>query len=121
MPIYEYRCDDCGHRLDALQRLADDLLRECPACRELSLRRLVSAPAFRLKGKGWYETDFKSDKETRRNIVDGPEDSPGGKDRGDSKKDEGSSADKPSGKPGAGADSKSHSGASSGKSDTAAA
>ncbi len=121
MPIYEYRCDDCGHRLDALQKLADDPLRECPACRESSLRRLVSAPAFRLKGKGWYETDFKSDKETRRNIVDRPEDSPGGKDRGDSKKDEGSSADKPSGKPGAGADSKSHSGASSGKSDTAAA
>ena len=121
MPIYEYRCDACGHRLDALQKLADDPLRDCPACMETALRRLVSAPNFRLKGKGWYETDFKSDKETRRNVADRPEDSPAAKDRGDTKKDEGSSTDKSSGKPGAGADSKSKPGAGGSKSDSAAA
>jgi putative FmdB family regulatory protein len=71
MPIYEYRCDACGHELDALQKLSDDPLRDCPACESEELRRLISAPSFRLKGDGWYETDFKSDKETKRNLVDG--------------------------------------------------
>ncbi|MDE0371521.1 MAG: zinc ribbon domain-containing protein, partial [Rhodospirillales bacterium] len=56
MPIYEYRCDACGHYLDALQKIADDPLRDCPSCEETALRRLVSAPNFRLKGSGWYET-----------------------------------------------------------------
>ena len=73
MPIYEYRCDSCGHELDALQKLSDDLLKDCPACDAAALRRLISAPSFRLKGGGWYETDFKSDKETKRNLVDGGE------------------------------------------------
>ncbi|MGD8341714.1 MAG: zinc ribbon domain-containing protein, partial [Gammaproteobacteria bacterium] len=58
MPIYEYRCESCGHTLDALQKISDDPLRECPSCGESSLKRLISAPAFRLKGSGWYETDF---------------------------------------------------------------
>ena len=71
MPIYEYRCDSCGHELDALQKLSDDPLKDCPACAAVVLRRLISAPSFRLKGDGWYETDFKSDKETKRNLVDG--------------------------------------------------
>jgi len=70
MPIYEYRCDDCGHEFDALQKLSDERLKDCPACEAATLRRLVSAPSFRLKGAGWYETDFKSDKETKRNLVD---------------------------------------------------
>jgi putative FmdB family regulatory protein len=70
MPIYEYRCDACGHMLDVLQKISDDPLRECPECREAALRRLVSAPTFRLKGGGWYETDFKSDKERKRNLAD---------------------------------------------------
>lgn len=73
MPIYEYRCDACGHELDALQKLADDPLRACPDCAALALRRLISAPSFRLKGDGWYETDFKSDGETKRNLVESPE------------------------------------------------
>ena len=59
MPIYEYRCTDCGHRLEALQRLADAPLRVCPACGKESLTKLMSAVGFHLKGSGWYATDFK--------------------------------------------------------------
>ena len=70
MPIYEYRCDSCGHEFDVLQKLSDERLKDCPACEAAALRRLVSAPSFRLKGAGWYETDFKSDKETKRNLAD---------------------------------------------------
>jgi putative FmdB family regulatory protein len=73
MPIYEYRCDSCGHYLDVLQKLTDEPLKECPEC-QASLRRLISAPSFRLKGGGWYETDFKSDKERRRNLAEGSKD-----------------------------------------------
>lgn len=71
MPIYEYQCRTCGHYLDALQKLSDPLLTDCPACGKAALRRLVSAPNFRLKGKGWYETDFKS--ANRRNLAEGGE------------------------------------------------
>src|SRR5208282_897778 len=59
MPIYEYRCTACGHELEALQRLADAPLKDCPACGQNQLRKLVSAAGFRLKGSGWYATDFK--------------------------------------------------------------
>jgi putative FmdB family regulatory protein len=59
MPIYEYRCTDCGHRLEALQRLADQPLLVCPACGKESLTKLMSAVGFQLKGSGWYATDFK--------------------------------------------------------------
>jgi len=61
MPIYEYQCQSCGHRLEKLQRLSDAPLTDCPDCHAAALRRLVSAAAFRLKGSGWYETDFKKD------------------------------------------------------------
>ncbi len=61
MPFYEYRCEDCGHELEALQKIADDPLVDCPECDKPDLRKLVSAAAFRLKGSGWYETDFKKD------------------------------------------------------------
>ncbi len=61
MPIYEYACKSCDHTLDALQKMTDDPLVECPACGEPALRKLLSAPRFRLKGEGWYETDFKKD------------------------------------------------------------
>lgn len=67
MPIYEYACTNCDHSLDALQKMSDDPLRECPECGEPSLKRLLSAPRFRLKGEGWYETDFK--KENQRNVL----------------------------------------------------
>lgn len=60
MPIYEYRCDDCGHQLEKLQRMNDAPLTDCPACNASSLKKLVSAAGFRLSGNGWYETDFKS-------------------------------------------------------------
>jgi putative FmdB family regulatory protein len=70
MPIYEYRCQSCKHTLEELQKMNDKPLTDCPECGEPALRRLVSAPSFRLKGGGWYETDFKSDKETKRNIAD---------------------------------------------------
>jgi putative FmdB family regulatory protein len=66
MPIYEYACKKCDHSLDALQKIADAPLVDCPACGEPALKRLLSAPRFRLKGKGWYETDFKKD--NQRNL-----------------------------------------------------
>ena len=70
MPIYEYECQKCGHTLEALQKFSDKPLRECPECGRHQLKRLVSAPLFRLAGSGWYETDFKSDKERKRNILE---------------------------------------------------
>lgn len=68
MPIYEYQCQSCGHQLEKLQRMSDDPLKDCPACGESRLQRLVSAAAFRLKGAGWYETDFKSS--NKKNLAD---------------------------------------------------
>ena len=70
MPIYEYRCEACGHYLDALQKVSDAPLTDCPDCNESALKRLISAPSFRLKGSGWYETDFKSDQDRRRNLAE---------------------------------------------------
>lgn len=67
MPIYEYQCDACDHGFEALQKISDPLLTDCPACEKQSLRKKVSAAAFRLKGGGWYETDFKSG--NRKNIA----------------------------------------------------
>jgi putative FmdB family regulatory protein len=66
MPIYEYACKNCDHTLDALQKMSDDPLVECPECGKAELKRLISAPRFRLKGQGWYETDFKKD--NQRNV-----------------------------------------------------
>lgn len=60
MPIYEYQCESCGHSLEALQKLSDDPLVDCPACAKPTLKKQISAAGFRLKGGGWYETDFKS-------------------------------------------------------------
>jgi putative FmdB family regulatory protein len=69
MPFYEYECEACGHHLEALQKIAEAPLRKCPDCGKSRLRRLISPPVFRLKGSGWYETDFKSDKEGKRNLA----------------------------------------------------
>jgi putative FmdB family regulatory protein len=69
MPIYEYQCQKCHHHLEALQKISDKPLRECPECGKHTLQRLMSAPMFRLVGSGWYETDFKSDKEGKRNLA----------------------------------------------------
>lgn len=75
MPIYEYQCQKCHHHLEALQKISDKPLRECPECGKHTLQRLMSAPMFRLVGSGWYETDFKSDKESKRNLA-GKDDAP---------------------------------------------
>jgi putative FmdB family regulatory protein len=69
MPFYEYECTACKFYVEALQKISDEPLKQCPSCKKLSLKKLVSAPVFRLKGGGWYETDFKSDKEDKRNIA----------------------------------------------------
>ena len=62
MPIYEYKCDRCDHQLEILQKISDGPAKTCPECGADSLRKLVSAAAFKLKGTGWYETDFKDKK-----------------------------------------------------------
>ena len=69
MPIYEFECTGCGHRFDRLQKLSDADPTICPACAAAKLRRRVSAPAFRLAGSGWYETDFKKDGDKKRNLA----------------------------------------------------
>ena len=60
MPIYEYQCTKCEHKMEALQKMSDKPLRNCPACGKSGLSKLISAASFRLKGGGWYETDFKT-------------------------------------------------------------
>jgi putative FmdB family regulatory protein len=75
MPFYEYQCKSCGHEFEAVQKVSDTPLKKCPHCGKAQLQRLMSAPVFRLKGGGWYETDFKGDKDKQRNLADKPEDS----------------------------------------------
>ena len=67
MPIYEYECKACGHRLEAIQKMSDDALVECPECHKPELKKLISAAGFRLSGGGWYETDFKSG--SKKNVA----------------------------------------------------
>jgi len=73
MPIYEYACKACGFEKDALQKMSDEPLTQCPECKEESFVKKMSAPGFRLKGGGWYETDFKSGK--KKNLATGSESS----------------------------------------------
>ena len=89
MPIYEYICIECGHELEALQKMSDTPLSDCPACEVAGLKKRISAPGFRLSGSGWYETDFKSDKQRNLSKSDSGEKS-GGK----SEKSEGKSSSK---------------------------
>jgi putative FmdB family regulatory protein len=91
MPIYEYACTNCGHTLDALQKIADPPLTDCPDCGEAGLKRQVSAPRFRLKGQGWYETDFK--KENQRNLHGEKEGKDTGSKPSDKKADAGKSSE----------------------------
>ena len=89
MPIYEYECRVCGHRLEKLQKISDQPLTDCPACGQPGLKKLVSAVAFRLSGSGWYETDFKDEK-SRRNLAKGDDragESDSAKSTGDKDKD----------------------------------
>src|SRR5471030_45694 len=70
MPFYEYECANCKFYKEVMQKVSDAPLKKCPSCGKNALKKLVSAPVFRLKGAGWYETDFKSDKEKKRNLAD---------------------------------------------------
>jgi putative FmdB family regulatory protein len=69
MPIYEYECSHCRYYLEVMQKLSDARLKKCPSCGKNALKKLISAPVFRLKGSGWYETDFKSDQDNKRNLA----------------------------------------------------
>jgi len=74
MPIYEYACESCGHVFDVLQKMDAAPLLDCPECGKPRLKKLLSAPNFRLKGGGWYETDFKKD--NQRNLAGDASDTP---------------------------------------------
>jgi putative FmdB family regulatory protein len=69
MPFYEYECENCKFYTELLQKVSDAPLKKCPSCGKSTMKKLVSAPVFRLKGGGWYETDFKGDKENKRNLA----------------------------------------------------
>jgi putative FmdB family regulatory protein len=87
MPIYEYQCTECGFQKEVLQKISDEPLKECPQCGKPAMKKMVSAAAFRLKGGGWYETDFKSG--DRKNVHD----------TGEAKKTDGKSDSKTDAKP----------------------
>jgi putative FmdB family regulatory protein len=102
MPFYEYECSNCKFYVEALQKISEAPLKKCPSCGKSTLKKLVSAPVFRLKGGGWYETDFKSDQEGKRNLA-GAEEAPppaddGKKDKPEAKA-EAKSEPKPKDKP----------------------
>jgi putative FmdB family regulatory protein len=69
MPFYEYECQACKFYAEVMQKISDAPLSKCPSCGKRRMKKLVSAPVFRLKGGGWYETDFKGDSENKRNLV----------------------------------------------------
>jgi putative FmdB family regulatory protein len=69
MPFYEYECPACKYYTEVLQKISDKPLAKCPSCGKKGFKRLISAPVFRLKGSGWYETDFKSGKDSQRNLA----------------------------------------------------
>ena len=71
MPIYEYQCAECGYQTEVLQKISDDPMKICPECGKPTMKKMVTAAAFRLKGGGWYETDFKSGK--KKNVHDSGE------------------------------------------------
>lgn len=73
MPIYAFRCAECGHHFDRLQKLSDPDPDTCPDCGAHAVGRQLTAPSFRLSGSGWYETDFKKDSDKKRNLTEGGE------------------------------------------------
>ena len=93
MPIYEYACKHCEHVLDVLQKISDDPLVYCPECGKPELKKLLSAPRFRLKGEGWYETDFKKDKQ--KNVLKSDSEPP----KSDSKPEKPAKESKPAASP----------------------
>jgi putative FmdB family regulatory protein len=90
MPFYEYECSSCKFYSEVLQKISDKPFKKCPSCGKQTFKRLISAPVFRLKGGGWYETDFKSDGEKKRNLA-GSEEAP----KSDDSKAESKAADTP--------------------------
>jgi putative FmdB family regulatory protein len=110
MPFYEYECPNCGYRDEVLQKISDKPLKKCPTCGKNGLKKLMSAPVFRLKGSGWYETDFKSDKENKRNLAGAEKDEAKSETKAETKPDTAKpeakaetkpAADKPAAKPAA--------------------
>ena len=98
MPIYEYRCNDCGHEFETIQKISESPLQTCPACEHDALVKKISAAGFRLKGSGWYETDFKSG--NKRNVSSGdstPQDGSAGSSDGNGSGGDGASKDSSSG------------------------
>ena len=93
MPIYEYACASCDHHLEALQKISEDPLVFCPECGEESLRKMVSAAAFVLKGSGWYETDFKNSGKEKPKDAKASDGQPASKNSSDTKSGEGASGD----------------------------
>lgn len=91
MPIYEYTCEDCFHDFEIMQKVSEEPVKACPSCGKERVKKLVSAPQFKLKGTGWYETDFKN-KPKKESKGDSPS-KEGASKEGDSKKD--TKADKP--------------------------
>lgn len=89
MPIYEYQCAACGHEAEVFQRMSDPDETHCPQCGKPDFQRMISAAGFRLKGGGWYETDFKSG--NKKNVVDAGKSDAGGSESS-SKKEAGSQA-----------------------------
>ena len=87
MPFYEYECPHCGYDEEVLQKINDKPLTKCPSCGKKGLRKLMSAPVFRLKGSGWYETDFKGDKENKRNLAGADKEEPKTEAKADAKTD----------------------------------
>ena len=90
MPFYEYECSNCKFYSEVMQKITDPPMTKCPSCGKKALKKLVSAPNFRLKGGGWYETDFKGDQESKRNLA--------GAEKDDSPKPEATSASSESAK-----------------------
>ena len=93
MPIYEYACASCDHHLEALQKMSEDPLVFCPECGEESLRKMVSAAAFVLKGSGWYETDFKNSGKEKPKDTKASDGQPASKNSSDTKSGDGASGD----------------------------
>lgn len=77
MPIYEYECGKCGHRLEAIQKFSDEPLTDCPECKKPALERLISPAAFHLKGTGWYKTDFRGGGSSKKSADKENKDSKG--------------------------------------------
>ena len=97
MPIYEYQCQACGHQFEIMQRISDPVMQKCPDCGKRKLKKLMSAVAFRLKGGGWYETDFKSGDKKKNLVSDSGEsaskDSSAASDKADKKSADGAKSD----------------------------